>query len=58
MSLGPTLGFWDGEHGFSALQVDVVPRNGYGIQGQSYVELLRGGELIAAYLCRNWVLFI
>ena len=53
MSLGPTPGFWDGEHGFSALQVDVVPRNGYGIQGQSYVELLRGSELIAAYPCRN-----
>ena len=58
MLLGPTQGFWDGEYGFSALRVDAVPENGCEIQVQSYVELLRGNEMIAECLYKNWVLFI
>ena len=58
MLLRQTSGFWGGEYGFSALGVDAVPGNGCGIQGQSYVELLRGSETIAEYLYGNWVLFI
>ena len=36
MSLGPTPGFWDGEHRFSALGVDAVTENGCGIQADCF----------------------
>ena len=58
MLLGPAPGFWDGGYGFSDLGADAVPGNGCGIQGQCYVELLLGSEMIAECLYRNWVLFI
>ena len=47
MLVGPTSGFWDDEYGFRAFGVDAVPGNGCGIQGESYVELLEGSEMIA-----------
>ena len=58
MSLGPAPRFWDGECGFSALRVDAVPGNGFGIKFQSYVEFFQGRKMIAECLYKNLVLFI
>ena len=51
MSLGPTLGSLDGEHGFSALGVDAVLDVGF--KGKTYVELFQGSGMIAECLYRN-----
>ena len=42
MSLGPTLGFLDGEHGFSTLGVDAVLDVGF--KGRLMLNYSRGME--------------
>ena len=43
-----------GEYGFSTVRVGVILRNGYGIQGRNFLELLQESEMAAGCHCRNW----
>ena len=47
--------FWCGEYGFSTVGVDVILRDGCGIQGRNFLEFLQESEMAAGCHCRNWI---
>ena len=47
--------FGGGEYGFSNVGFGDILGNGCRIQGQNYVALLQGSEMIARFYYRNWI---
>ena len=44
------------KYGFSSMVVGAILGNGSGIQGQNYVALLQGSEMMARLYYKNWIL--